>query len=95
MLPLYTNHYHTLSDLPVLFSELHCEVLPLSLELIVMFLTATNIKSFLYSLLGMIYLALFLVSGGRDTALSENEATILSSTLSGVLLLSELLTFHQ
>lgn len=48
--------------LPILLSELHCEVLPLPLELIMMVRTTANVKSLLDSLFSMIMLALFLVN---------------------------------
>ena len=83
--------------LPILLSELHREVLPLPLELIMMLSTTTaQVEGVLDPLLGMIYLALLLVAS-CGSSLAQVEAALCGVRLGDLLLLllSELLAFHQ
>ena len=83
--------------LPILLSELHGEILPLPLELIMMLSTTTSkVEGVLDPLLGMIYLALLLVAS-CGSSLAQVEATLCGVRLGDLLLLllSELLAFHQ
>ncbi len=83
------------THLPILLSELDCEIFSLPLQIIMLISTTTDIECLLDSLLSVIMLCLFLVTT-HSAALAKGETALGGHRCLGdLLLLSKLLAFHQ